>query len=151
MKKFVIGGVVAGMALSSVAQAAVLSVASGDVRVNRGNGYSVVRGSSDLQPGDLVMLDGQSKAKLTYADGCAVSVRAGSVTAVGAKSPCSQMTAQAGPGGQAPAVLGVLLGNPVVLMGGALAVAGGAAAAVAVTTGGKGAQSVPILPIPPGS
>jgi hypothetical protein len=90
------------LAMSSAAQSALLKGIHGGVRVNQGKGYIAVHDAAELKPGDMVMVDAKSGARLLYPDGCDVGVKARSVMIVGDKSPCSQMTAQFGPPGTVP-------------------------------------------------
>jgi hypothetical protein len=93
MKKLsAIVGLVASLAASGGAQATLLHNIQGDVRVNRGSGYVVVRGITRVSTGDTVMVDAHGKARLLYPDGCDEEVQAGSATTVndrgGWRRPC---------------------------------------------------------------
>jgi hypothetical protein len=133
MKLAVVLGTTFIFAFGNVAEAALLQGVHGGVRVNRGDGYVVVRDATELKSGDMVMVDAKGKARLVYSDGCDVPVKARSVTIISAKSPCSQMAAQyPGPGGSTPpdgdlGFIGWVGGGGALLVGGALA--GGIAAA----------------------
>jgi hypothetical protein len=130
MKKLsAIVGLVASLAASGGAQATLLHNIQGDVRVNRGSGYVVVRGITRVSTGDTVMVDAHGKARLLYPDGCDEEVQAGSATTVNDTSPCSRR-------------LGDL---PLALGGGAA----GAALAAAASAPQTPPPFVPPLPISP--
>jgi hypothetical protein len=133
MKKLpAIFGLMASLAASVGAQAAILQSIRGDVRVNRGGGYLAVHGTTEVNTGDIVMVDAKGKARLVFPDGCKEEVPAGSVTTVSATSPCSQRLA-------VPLALG------------GMAIVGGMAGALAATTSAPQAPPpfVPPLPVSP--
>jgi hypothetical protein len=51
-------------------------------------GYETVRGATNLNPGDTVMVQAGGSAQIVYPDGCVVPVEVGAVVAVGEASPC---------------------------------------------------------------
>jgi hypothetical protein len=67
----------------------VLDGINGQVLVNRGRGYRVVKGPMELKPGYSVIANPGGSAVVSYTDGCNVAVAAGSVVAVAAGSPCA--------------------------------------------------------------
>lgn len=153
MKLPVILGAMVSLAVSGVAQAAFLDSIHGGVRVNRGDGYVAVRGATELKPGDMVMVDAKGKARLVYPDNCGVSVKAGSVTVVGAKSPCLEGRSARIPSGDgAPAYVDPAesgLDTTGLVVGGlALAAVGGGIAAAALN--GQ-PTSPPFIPLSPAS
>ena len=90
---------VAGMALCAPAFAATLGGVQGVVMVNRGNGYQTVTGPTQLNPGDVVVVNPGGSAQISYGDGCNVPVEVGAVVTVGAQSPCAtQASEPQGPG-----------------------------------------------------
>jgi hypothetical protein len=118
----------------AAALAASLDAVQGEVLVNRGAGYQVVRGPTSLKPGDSVIVNPGSSAQITYADGCSVPVEMGSVKTVGEQSPCvTQGTGPQGPGGL----------NATTLAIGAVAVGGIAGAAVLLSQGGGDGEDKP--------
>lgn len=74
--------------LAGVAQAATVSVTSGPVSVNKGNGFKSIRGSTGVQAGDLVLAGAGGSAEITYDDGCKQTVNAGESASVAPTSPC---------------------------------------------------------------
>ncbi len=143
MKKiFVTLGVVASIVASTAANAAMLENIAGGVKVNHGEGFSSLKGSTDLAPGDRVMVGKGGSASLVYADGCRVKLTSG-VTTIPATSPCA-WRAQAG-GIDNP--LGGI--NPYYAAG-ALAVVGGTAAALALSNNSSGCTNK-LLPISGGA
>lgn len=131
MKKVsVMVGVLAALLANAAANAAVLEGIAGGVKINRGEGYSSVKGTTDLSAGDRVMVGRGGNARVVYSDGCRVSLPAGSVTTIPATSPCA-WRAQAGGG---PDLGGM---NPLYVVGGLLVV-GGIAGGLAATSGGGG-------------
>lgn len=134
---FVAFGVLASLVACSAANAAMIENISGGVKVNRGEGFSPLSGSTDLAPGDRVMVGKGGSASLVYADGCRVSLMTG-VTTVPAKSPCS-FRAQAG---GADDLLGGI--NPMYAIGGLLVVGGIAGGLAASSGGGCTNKLVPI-------
>ena len=78
---------------STPAHAATVRTIDGNVQINRGSGYERVRGTSQAKAGDTVMASPDGAAVIVYADGCAVSVRAGSVVSIASQSSCKRSTA----------------------------------------------------------
>jgi hypothetical protein len=73
-----------------------------------GGGYLAVRAATSVDPGDQVMVGPKGQARLVYPDGCAVDVNPGSVTVVGAESPCARQAAAGFPVDGALAAAGAL-------------------------------------------
>jgi hypothetical protein len=112
MKKLsAIVGLVASLAASGGAQATLLHNIQGDVRVNRGSGYVVVRGITRVNTGDTVMVDAHGKARLLYPDGCDEEVQAGSATTVNCSRRLGDLPLALG-GGAAGAALAAAASAP---------------------------------------
>jgi hypothetical protein len=81
----------AALALSvgAPARAAVLDGIQGQVLINRGAGYRLAKGPTELKPGDSIIANPGGSAVVSYTDGCNVPVAAGSVVAVADASPCN--------------------------------------------------------------
>lgn len=73
------------MAALSPAEAAVLT-ANGVVMVNRGNGFQVVQGATEVNPGDSVLVN-EGSAQLTYPDGTTASLEPGQLHSVAEAPP----------------------------------------------------------------
>ena len=63
----------------------------GTTLVNRGTGFSPVTGTTELKPGDRILVRNGAGARITYPDGCNVPVRG--VATVDPLSPCNFMAA----------------------------------------------------------
>jgi hypothetical protein len=105
MKRLVVlGGVIAALSVSSAAVAAEASLAqlgavSGQVLVNKGDGFKVATPGTTLRAGDRVIVRGKGKAGLKYADGCSVALVAGSMATINGVTPCKA-------GGKAAGLIG---------------------------------------------
>jgi len=118
------------IAVNAPAYAATVKALQGQVLVNAGQGYRLVDGSIQLEPGGTVVANPGAVAQVVYAGGCTVTVQPGSVYLIAPQAPC-----QTGE----PTKTGDLTdaAAPVALAGvsaatwatGAVAVAGGGAAA----------------------
>lgn len=134
-------GASALVAASFTAEAATLDAIQGGVLVNRGAGYEVATGPTELKPGDLVIANPDGSAQVSYTDGCSVPVQAGTVVGVEAQSPCAtQANNRPAPGPEAPASAGL---NTSTLVIGGLVVAGGVGAALALGGGGSDKPASP--------
>ena len=60
----------------------------GQVLLNTGQGYRLVQGSTNVNPGDMIVVNPGGMARITYDDGCVTEVRPPAVTAISAQSPC---------------------------------------------------------------
>lgn len=87
---------VMSLIFGSAAHAATVKTIEGNVLINRGNGYERVSGTSQAKVGDSVMVSPNGVAQIIYADGCAVTVRPGSVRVVETRSSCKTAAAFAG-------------------------------------------------------
>jgi hypothetical protein len=121
--------------LTSPVSAATVTVVSGKISLNRGDGFAQISQGTAAKPGDLVMAGVSGRAEIVYDDGCRQKVEPGSVIAVAATSPCQRATASPKSDwvtetaeAPKPSVLPYVLG----------AVAIGGIAAVAVAAGGGG-------------
>jgi len=85
--------IVASLLFCPSAFAATVKPVQGDVLVNRGNGYEHVSGPTHARVGDTVMVSPGGVAEIIYPDGCAVTVRPGSVRAVKTRSFCKTAAA----------------------------------------------------------
>ncbi len=124
---------VTAMFMSTVSQAATLSVTGGDVLVSHGSGFERVADTVELRKGDSVVARPDGVATLAFADGCSVSLKEQTVFVIGDISPCgthkagegaSGATADAVPaavGGAADLVVPVLVGAAII--GGVVAIA----------------------------
>lgn len=74
--------------LASAAQAATVSVLSGPVSLNKGNGFRSIGSSASAAGGDLVMAGAGGTAEITYEDGCKQTVNSGETVTVAETSPC---------------------------------------------------------------
>jgi hypothetical protein len=114
----------------AVSEAAQLNVNSGEILVSRGGGGYVASGNTDLNVGDSVIANAGGAATITFADGCAVNVKAGDMYVVPETPPCG--TADGGLTGAAPYIIGAV-------------VIGGAAALIA-SSGGSDSSNSPASP-----
>lgn len=90
IRKISVVAAIAAIGLSGQAMAAQpvkLGSVQGSVLVNQNGRYVPVTNAMTLRAGDRVMAT-TGAAKLTYADGCTVSVTARSMTTIGEASPC---------------------------------------------------------------
>ena len=131
----VVTAVILPAALPSL-KAATLENIQGEVLVDRGGGFDVVSGPTELNPGDTVIVNPGSSAHIVYNTTCQVDVYPGNVVAVYQDAPCNGGSESAG-GGSESAGGGGSGGfdTTTVLVGGAV-VGLGAGAAVLLTSGG---------------
>jgi len=73
---------------SSGSRAASLQHLSGNVLVNKGDGFKSAINAGALEPGDRVLAQPGAKAQIVYDAQCAVQVEPGLVVSVAARSPC---------------------------------------------------------------
>lgn len=117
--------------MSGPAAAATLTVLQGNVLVNRGTGYQLVSGASEVAPGDQVFADPDGQAMLAYPDGTSTVVEPGNVVSVTES-------------GAAPVAAGAL-NTSTLIIGGAV-VAGGVGLALGASGGGGGGKDHPASP-----
>ena len=126
------------LAVGAPARAAILDGINGQVLVNRGGTYRIVKEPMELKAGESVLANPGGSAVVSYTDGCNVPVAPGSIVAVAAASPCAAAmshdgAAPAGVGGSSQTygfngVDGTTLGVGALVVGGVV----GAAALIAV-------------------
>ncbi len=90
---------------NTAVNAATLSSIKGDILVNRGNGYQLQIGATELKPGDLVVANSGAGALIFYPDGCEVPVQPGDIVAVKDASPCATTDAGSNNTGLTPNAL----------------------------------------------
>jgi len=74
--------------LGSAAHAATVNVTEGELFVSRGNGYEPVAGTAQVRVGDSIMAGEFGVGQITYANGCAITVRPGTVVAIESQASC---------------------------------------------------------------
>ena len=82
--------------------AASVTAEQGQVLLNTGQGYRLVQGSTNVNPGDMIVVNPGGLARIIYDDGCVREVRPPAVTAISSQSPCQlqkQSSAQDEPQG----------------------------------------------------
>ena len=79
---------VAATTIGGACFAATVTATQGQVMVNRGTGYQLLVGSTDVGPGATVVVNPGGSARVVYPDGCAVTVEPLVVHAINADSPC---------------------------------------------------------------
>jgi hypothetical protein len=107
--------------------ATTVTAEQGQVLLNSGQGYRLVQGSTNVNPGDMIVVNPGGMARITYDDGCVTEVRPPAVTAISTQSPCQQKQSspQGEPQGEPQSGMGgistthVLLGTA--LVGGGVA------------------------------
>lgn len=100
------------------ALAATVHVKSGEVFIDRGKGYTPVKGSTNGSAGDTVMVLAGGAGEVVYSDGCRQPVDVGAVVTISEASPCGAAN--------------VGYADHTLIIGG-LVVAGGVAAAIALS------------------
>lgn len=88
LSTLVAASLLAGSALAADS-VATLSAQEGTVLVNQGEEFTTAAESQALKAGDRVMLMEGASATLTFADGCAMPLVAGSLVEMPAQSPCA--------------------------------------------------------------
>jgi len=79
---------VMSLILGSVAHAATVNVTEGELFISRGNGYERVAGTAQVRVGDSIMAGEFGVGQITYANGCAITVRPGTVVAIESQASC---------------------------------------------------------------
>jgi hypothetical protein len=117
-----------GVWATPCAFATTVTAEQGQVLLNTGQGYRLVQGSTNVNAGDMIVVNPGGMARITYDDGCVTEVRPPAGTAISSQSPCQQQkqgSSQDAPQGEPQAGIGgistthVLLGTA--LVGGGLA------------------------------
>lgn len=111
---------IAGVSIGTPLLAATVTVVQGQVLINRGQGYRLVEGSTEANPGDMVVVNPGGLAQIAYPDGCSIQLQPGSIVAIGQPSPCQAQQEQAG---QAAGVSGTAIAIGAVVVGGGVAAA----------------------------
>ena len=83
--------------VSPCAFATTVTAEQGQVLLNTGQGYRLVQGSTNVNPGDMIVVNPGGMARITYDDGCVTEVRPPAVTAISTQSPCQQQQKQSPP------------------------------------------------------
>ena len=122
----------------------------GTTLVNRGTGFSPVTGTTELKPGDRILVRNGAGARITYPDGCNVPVRG--VATVDPLSPCNFMAADL-PSRKAPPAEPMVAEEafPILAVGGAGLGRAGIGGAVALTSHHNNNCTTTIVPLSPGS
>ena len=68
--------------------ATTVTAEQGQVLLNTGQGYRLVQGSTNVNPGDMIVVNPGGLARIIYDDGCVREVRPPAVTAISAQAPC---------------------------------------------------------------
>jgi hypothetical protein len=131
--------------LGAQANAAVVNRSSGDVSVNDGSGYRIVKGSANVAPGDLVRTGKKGVATIVFDNGCVSKVSDNKVVRIDESLACPatarsfQALAPEAPVVPEATVADPTIGgfNPLYVIGG-LAVVGGITGAVVATTSSNG-------------
>lgn len=79
----------AGQASAKDATVAQISAVKGAVMVNQGGAYAKATSASALAAGARVVASSDASARITYSDGCVVSIAPNAMATVGEKSPCA--------------------------------------------------------------
>ena len=85
---FIAASLLAGSAFAADS-VGTLSSQEGTVLVNQGEEFTTADANQPLQAGDRVMLMEGATAEITFADGCALPLEAGSLVDIPAVSPCA--------------------------------------------------------------
>ncbi len=72
------------------ADAATISPVSGEVLVNKGDGFVAISSGAELAPGGQLMVRPGGVAVISYASGCTVQVGAGRIWVVQDNPPCTE-------------------------------------------------------------
>src|SRR5262249_8737469 len=108
-----------GTAITGAAFAATVTANQGQVMINRGQGYQLVVGSTEADPGATVIVNPGGSALVVYPDGCHVTVEPFTVHAINEVSVCADKSATAADSSKK--TLYYVLGGAAVVGGGAVA------------------------------
>jgi hypothetical protein len=86
--RFIFSALVSLILMSSQALAATVNAISGQVLLNRGEGYRMIAGPTEASPGTTVVANPGGNGQIVYPDGCIEEVVPGTVVTVAADSPC---------------------------------------------------------------
>jgi hypothetical protein len=78
-----------GICFTTASLAATVNAVSGQVLVNKGDGYQQVAGATEANPGDTVVVNPGGSGSIVYPDGCVVQVQPGTVATIAPSSPCT--------------------------------------------------------------
>jgi hypothetical protein len=95
LKLFGTAIVAAIFGVAAPAGAATVKAISGQVLLNRGDGYKLVAGQIEAAPGATVVANPGASAQIVYADGCVVDVQPVTVATITPQSPCTTGAAPA--------------------------------------------------------
>ncbi len=104
------------IASQAVAAEASISGLKGQVMINR-DGKMVAAAPGALKTGDRVVAMDGAAAKITYADGCAVTLQPQAMATIGAKSPCVDSTGLVSTGESSAQLFGSWLWTLVFVVG----------------------------------
>lgn len=80
--------IVAALLFNGIARAATVNALQGQVLVSAGQGFRLVNGSTQLEPGAAVVANPGAVAQVVYSGSCMVTVRPGSVYRIAPQAPC---------------------------------------------------------------
>jgi hypothetical protein len=83
-----LGAIALVFAMGGETLAATVNAKSGQVFIDRGQGYVPVANSTQGKPGETVMVMAGGSGEIIYDDGCRQAVDVGSVVVIGETSPC---------------------------------------------------------------
>jgi hypothetical protein len=75
--------------IASPSWAATVVPAAGDLTINQGQGFKLIKGGMNANVGDSVMVGPGGAATVVYEDGCKVNVQPGAVATIAPLSPCA--------------------------------------------------------------
>jgi hypothetical protein len=110
---------ITGTAIGGAAFAATVTATQGQVMINRGQGYQLLVGSTEADPGTTVIVNPGGSAQVVYPDGCNLTVEPFTVHAINAVSPCEDKSATAADSSKK--TLYYVIGGAAVVGGGVLA------------------------------
>lgn len=121
------------LAALAPAEAAILT-SNGVVMVNRGNGFELVQGATEVNPGDTVLVN-EGSAQMVYPDGTTAALEPGQLHTVLEAPPSPPPAVEA----VAPATTGGLTTTTLVV--GGVAAVGGIGLAVSAAKGGSDSKT----------
>src|SRR5580658_8187587 len=75
--------------IGTACSAATIEPIKGEVSINQGQGFQKIAGLAEAKEDDAVMVSPDGSAKISYPDGCKVSLQPGVVMTIAALSPCA--------------------------------------------------------------
>ena len=85
--------------ISTVAFAATVTPERGEVLLNRGEGYRLVKEATEVVAGNQLIANPHGKGQVVFADGCVLKVEPGVVVTIPDQSPCTRQGQQVETGG----------------------------------------------------